>query len=145
MEDCVFCKIADHSLKSWTVYEDELVMAFFDAAPVSQCHTLIIPKKHYENIYDIDEKSLDRIMRVAKKLALAYKKALGVRAVNLLSASGKEAQQSVAHFHLHLVPRKEDDGLDLWFKPDKKAAINADHMLMLIKEALAEEPKQKVK
>jgi Diadenosine tetraphosphate (Ap4A) hydrolase and other HIT family hydrolases len=107
------------------VYEDDSIMAFLDINPVSEGHTLIIPKKHYENIFDIENLALDKIVRAAKRLASAYKDAFNVNAVNLLNASGAAAQQSVSHFHLHLVPRQENDGLDFWFhgKGESKEAL----------------------
>ncbi|MFA5333950.1 MAG: HIT family protein [Candidatus Nanoarchaeia archaeon] len=114
MSECIFCKITNKEIKSNIVFEDDLVVAFLDSNPVSKNHTLIVPKKHYENLFDIPNKELERIIVVAKELALKYKKKLRVNDVNLLNASGKNAQQSVFHFHLHLVPRFEKDGLTLW-------------------------------
>ena len=111
---CKFCRIVKRLEPSWTVYEDELVMAFLDINPASIGHTLIIPKKHYENIYDISEKELKRVIVIAKRLAGVYREALGASGVNILHASGRDAQQDVFHFHIHLIPRYPNDGLDLW-------------------------------
>ena len=116
MKECVFCKIIKGELKASKKYEDELVIAFLDANPVSKNHTLIVPKKHYENIYDTPKKYLQRIITVAKKLAKEYKKKQGIENINLLHASGEYAEQSVFHYHMHLIPRKENDGLRLWLK-----------------------------
>ena len=113
VEDCVFCRIVRGEVKSWTAYEDDRLQAFLDTNPVSEGHTLIIPKEHYETIYDVPASTLEHIIVVAKTLAQAYERKLGVTAVNVLHASGKAAQQSVFHFHLHLVPRRENDGLPL--------------------------------
>lgn len=129
MTGCIFCKIAEGEAESWTVYEDELVKAFFDINPASEGHTLIIPKKHYENIYEIPENVLERIIIVVKKLAIVYKKALDVKAVNILHASGKEAQQDVFHFHIHLVPRYENDKLNLWYQTQPEVKANFDKIL----------------
>lgn len=129
MASCIFCKIAEGEAESWTVYEDELVKAFFDINPASEGHTLIIPKKHYENIYEIPENVLERIIIVTKKLAIIYKKALGVKAVNILHASGKEAQQDVFHFHVHLVPRYENDKLNLWYQSRPEVEANFSKIL----------------
>jgi len=111
---------------SWTVYEDELVMAFLDINPASIGHTLIIPKKHYENIYDISEKELKRVIVIAKRLAEVYREALGASGVNILHASGRDAQQDVFHFHIHLVPRYKNDELNLWYRtqPIRKAELS---------------------
>jgi histidine triad (HIT) family protein len=115
MEDCIFCKIAKGEIKSFVVHEDDLTKSFLDVNPVSPGHTLIIPKEHYENIQDIPEKVLKRITAISKKLSKNYREKLNVSGFNLLNASGKDAQQSVFHFHMHLVPRYPNDNLDLWF------------------------------
>ena len=118
MDDCVFCKIVKGELDSEKVYEDDLVLAFLDIKKVSEEHTLIIPKKHYENIYDIPDKELQRIILITKKLAKKYKQEKGINQINLLNSNGKEAQQSVFHFHMHLVPRQKNDKLNLWFSDE---------------------------
>jgi len=134
MISCVFCKIVKGEAESWTVYEDELVKAFFDTNPTSEGHTLVIPKKHYENIYEIPENVLEKIIIVAKKLAIIYKKALNVKAVNILHASGKEAQQDIFHFHIHLVPRYENDKLNLWYQSQPEVIANFNKILEKIKK-----------
>jgi histidine triad (HIT) family protein len=134
MDNCTFCKIVEGKGKSWTVYEDELVKAFLDINPVSEGHTLIIPKTHYENVYDIPEGELKRIITIAKKLAKIYRKALGARAVNILHASGKEAQQDVFHFHIHLVPRYKNDKLNLWYRSRPQIKANFDEILEKIEK-----------
>ncbi|MBW3015625.1 HIT family protein [Candidatus Woesearchaeota archaeon] len=115
MEDCVFCKIAREELSHHLVYQDELVIAFLDRAPAAEGHTLIIPKKHYKDIYDIPTNTLERIIAVTKDLAIQYKKIFNKPACNTVNASGIEAQQSVFHYHMHLVPRDKDDSLFMWF------------------------------
>ena len=134
IQDCVFCRIVRGEIKSWTVYEDNLVKAFLDSNPVSEGHTLIIPKKHHENIYDIPENILKRIATVTKKLADAYNSALDAKAVNILHASGKEAQQSVFHFHIHLIPRYANDRLNLWFPSQPKIKTNFDKILIKVQK-----------
>jgi histidine triad (HIT) family protein len=132
VEDCVFCRIVRGEMKSWTVYEDDHVQAFLDINPVSEGHTLIIPKEHYETMYDVPASTLEKIIVVAKTLAQAYERRLGVTAVNVLHASGKAAQQSVFHFHLHLVPRHVNDGLNLWYPPRPRRRPNLDALLSKI-------------
>jgi histidine triad (HIT) family protein len=129
MENCIFCKIVSGEIKSWTVYEDNENKAFLDINPASEGHTIIIPKKHYNNLYDIPEKNLKSIICLAKKIAKSYKTSLGINEVNIMHASGINAQQSVPHFHMHIVPRKKDDGLNLWYKTDKKVLQNFDNLL----------------
>lgn len=133
-ENCTFCRIVEGSEPYWIVYEDDLVMAFFDINPASRGHSLIIPKKHYENIYEIPERELKRVIVVAKKLAEVYRDALGAKAVNILHASGREAQQDVFHFHIHLVPRYKSDGLNLWYRPKIRITAEFNEMLRKIKQ-----------
>lgn len=133
MDNCVFCKIIKDEIKPLLIYEDKSVMAFLDVNPVSEGHTLIVPKEHYENIFDISIDVIKEVSVVAKSLAEKYKLKLGATGVNLLNASGKDAQQSVFHFHLHLVPRYKDDGMDLWFHNYSKKEIDLNKTLDKIK------------
>jgi len=112
---CIFCEIVADRAASYTVYEDEHVRAFLDIHPVSSGHTLIVPKEHYENIYDIPEQELEHIAAAAKRLALLYRSRLGAEAANLLQSSGRTAQQEVFHFHMHLIPRYAGDGVKMFF------------------------------
>ena len=136
MNECVFCKIVTGDIKSWTVYEDDFVKSFFDVNPVSLGHTLVIPKKHFENLYDIPEDELCRIVSVARKLAHVYKKVLEINDVQILHSSGKNAQQDVPHFHIHLVPRKKGDGIDLSYKSHPEWKDEFDATLQKIKQSI---------
>ena len=111
--ECIFCQIIAGSVDSYKVYEDELVYAFLDAHPILKGHTLIIPKKHFVDIRDIDEESLTQVVTVTKKLAKLYEEKLGAVGFNIRNNNGSTAHQDVFHFHLHLVPRYKDDGVDL--------------------------------
>lgn len=111
MEECLFCKIINNEIPSHKIYEDDLVLAFLDINPMSKGHTLVIPKKHFKDIFEIEEQYLERIMSVTKKIAAKMKESLGVDGINLYHASGVHAEQSVFHFHLHIVPRRQDDSI----------------------------------
>ena len=113
MSTCIFCKIGKGEAKSWKVYEDESVYAFLDINPVNEYHTLVIPKTHYENIFDIPESELLKVMAVVKKLVDLYRDQLGINNVQIISCSGAEAQQDVFHLHFHIVPRNKGDGQDV--------------------------------
>ena len=90
-------------------------------------HTLIVPKKHYVNLYDIPADILCELIEVAQKLTIEYKQKIDTTGVNLLHASGKDGQRSVFHFHFHLLPRFKDDGIDTW--PNlAKIEINRDEL-----------------
>ena len=110
MSDCIFCDIANGDEKSWKVYENERVFAFLDIHPVNGYHTLVIPKEHYVNIFDIPESELVAVMQVVKELVDLYNKKLGIKNVQIINSSGKEAQQDVFHIHFHIVPRYKQDG-----------------------------------
>lgn len=112
MRDCKFCQIAAGKIPSFRVFENEQVFVFLDIHPESEGHMLIIPKVHYVNMYDIPEKLLCEIISTAKKIALRLKESDLADGVNITNANGISAQQSVMHYHLHLLPRKTGDGLD---------------------------------
>jgi len=120
MVKCLFCQIAANKIKSFKIYEDDKVICILDANPISKGHSLIIPKKHFKNIFDIDDVALKQIIIAAKKVSKILKTKLRADGVNILHASGKAAQQSVFHFHLHLVPRYKNDKLCAWPKSNYK-------------------------
>jgi len=129
MDNCIFCKIAKGEVKSWKVYENEKVYAFLDIHPASEYHTLVIPKKHYENIFDIPEDELKEIISVIKKLVDLYKSKLGINNVQIINSSGAEAQQDVFHLHFHIVPRKFGDGQDVKWTTHPEWQENFDEQL----------------
>ena len=113
--DCIFCKIIEGKIPCHKIYEDKEFLGFLDINPKCEGHMLIIPKEHYENIFDIPEEILKNLIATAQKIAKKLKNSSKAEGVNLLHASGKSAQQSVFHFHFHLLPRRTGDGLDLGF------------------------------
>ncbi len=126
MTDCIFCKIVKGEIPCHKIFEDEYTFAFLDISPVSIGHTLIIPRKHSENVFDIPAQDLERVIVVAKKLAIHYKPLLHASGFNTVNASGKDAQQSVFHYHMHLVPRYPADGIDLWFHGNSDAKPSSE-------------------
>lgn len=116
MNECIFCKIIKGELPSTKVFENEEYLAIVPIDQVSKGHTLLIPKAHFENIFDIDQTCLEKLAGVSKNLAIDLVDKNQATGINLVNANGLDAQQSVFHFHLHLVPRYPNDGLDLWFK-----------------------------
>jgi histidine triad (HIT) family protein len=119
-------------IPAWKVYENEKVLAFLTIEPISKGHLLVIPKKHFENIWDIKEDYLKEIIWAVREISNKLKKNLNATGVNILHASGKDAQQSVFHFHLHLVPRYKNDKMDTWPKSDYKE-LNFDKITKKIK------------
>ncbi len=120
--NCIFCKILNGEIPSNKVFENDNFIAILDAFPANEGHTLVIPKKHYENIFEIDEDTLKEGYAIAKKIATSIKKALNVKDINILQNNGALAGQTVNHFHIHIIPRKENDKVVI-----KSEQINVDN------------------
>lgn len=117
MSDCIFCKIIKGEIPSAKVYEDEHVYAFLDISQVTKGHTLIIPKAHEENIYELSEDNARHVFSAVPKISNAIKAAYNPVGLNLLNNNGEKAGQSVFHFHLHIIPRYgEGDGFGAVWK-----------------------------
>ena len=119
MTQCTFCEIAEGRLKpDATVFENESVIAFFDRGAIAPYHTLVVPKRHSTNIFDVKEDDLVEVTRAIRKLCLVYKEQLGINNVQIISSNGAEAQQDAFHLHFHIVPRSKGDGQDIQWKLD---------------------------
>ena len=119
MDNCIFCKIANGEIPSKTIYEDEIVKVYLDINPISTGHTLIIPKKHFTDLDDIDMETLSHIMKVAKDIKKLLENKLSARGIKLLQNNG--VFQDVKHYHLHLitdssVPKDLDEVFELLTK-----------------------------
>lgn len=110
-DNCIFCKIAAGEIPSVTVYEDAYFKAILDIAPAACGHTIIIPKDHFKDTTEITEEYSSRILTVATKIGKAQTAALGADGFNVLQNNGRAAGQSVFHYHMHVIPRKEGDGV----------------------------------
>ena len=111
MKDCIFCKIAAKEVPANVIYEDAETFAFLDRAPNTPGHSLVIPKKHAENIFDVDDETFTAVMRTVRKLSPTIRDAVGAQGVNANSNHGAAAGQEVFHLHFHIIPRFTDDGL----------------------------------
>lgn len=114
MEDCVFCRIVKKEIPCMKIYEDADTLVFLDIAKDVDGHMLVIPKKHVKNLLDCDAGTLHHLMDTVRKVSAHCVENCGYDGVNILHASGESAGQSVPHFHIHLIPRKEKDGIDAW-------------------------------
>ena len=114
MDNCIFCKIVSGEIPSSKIYEDENVLSFLDVNPVNEGHSLIIPKKHFENIYDLPDEILCEIIKVSKKLSIKIKESMGADGINVYMNNGITAGQQVPHAHIHIIPRLENDGFTYW-------------------------------
>lgn len=114
MNDCIFCKIVKGEIPSDKIYEDDNFFAFLDVTPNNPGHTLIIPKKHYENLYELPDETLSEIAPLIKKLAVAVKYGANADGINIIMNNDSAAGQIVPHAHFHIIPRFADDGLRHW-------------------------------
>ncbi len=106
-DNCIFCKLANGVIPTNTIYEDEDVRVFMDAAPATKGHALVVPKNHYADIYEIEPETLGNAAKVAQKVIQHAKEVLGCEGYNLVQNNGEVAGQTVFHFHMHLIPRYE--------------------------------------
>lgn len=114
-DDCIFCKIVTGQIPVAKVYDDQVVVAFLDIGPLSDGHTLIVPKEHFERMHDCPVEILGQVASRLGKIANAVMTAMGSEGYNLLCSNGKAAGQLVEHLHFHIIPRNSDDGLfDRW-------------------------------
>lgn len=106
---CVFCEIVKGNIPSYKVYEDETVLAFLDISQVTKGHTLVVPKKHYEHFLECDSETMKHVMEVAHMLSKKIYTTLHPKGMNILSNINEVAGQSVPHFHVHLIPRYDEN------------------------------------
>lgn len=112
-ENCIFCKIANGEIPSATLYEDEDFRVILDLGPASKGHALILPKEHYKDLYEIDDEVAAKALVLAKKMITKMTKVLGCKGYNIVQNNGELAGQTVFHFHMHLIPRYENDNVGL--------------------------------
>lgn len=108
---CNFCKIVSGEDQASIVYEDDNVTAFMDLHPANVGHTLVVPREHWETIYEVPEKVLTDLFAVVKRVSVAVKKAVGAEGISILQFNGRAAGQSVRHFHVHVIPRFRGDAI----------------------------------
>ena len=113
MSDCVFCKIVAGQLPSIKVHEDEHTLAFMDLGQVNPGHVLVAVKKHAANIFELDDTQAAAVARTSTRVALAIREAFKPEGLSVYQANGKAAGQTVFHYHVHLLPRHDADGMEL--------------------------------
>lgn len=109
--NCIFCKIANGEIPTNSLFENENFRVILDAAPANPGHALVLPKSHAGNIFEMSDELIKEGFSIAKKVAEALKKAGLADGVNILQNNGEVAGQTVDHFHIHIIPRKEADGV----------------------------------
>jgi histidine triad (HIT) family protein len=115
--DCLFCKIVAGEIPATIVAEDERTIAFMDINPATRGHALVIPRTHARDVHEIDPEDLKAVAAAAQRIAARARERLGADGVNLLNSNGAAAWQTVLHFHMHVIPRYEDDPLRLPWIP----------------------------
>lgn len=133
MKNCIFCQIIAQQAPSWKVMETEYAYAFLDINPVSEYHTLVIPKSHHQDIFDTPSEVLREVMDLVKQVTTLYQEKLGIHNVQLVNSSGREAQQDVFHLHFHIVPRKIGDGQNIRWRTHAEWRPKFDQLLEMLK------------
>lgn len=139
MPGCVFCRIIRGEAPAVMLYEDELVAAFLDIAPVAPGHTLVVPKYHAERPEELPAEYLCAMMKAAALLAPAILEATGAEGYNLLVNAGPAAGQVVMHVHMHIIPRRRGDGLRAIHVPGERRIVSHEELRPVgeaIREAL---------
>ena len=111
--DCIFCKIIAGEIPSFKIYEDSETFAFMDINPANEGHALVIPREHARDVYSVSDAAIAATVKTAKRIAAAVDKTLNPDGLNLLQCNGPAAAQSVMHFHMHVLPRRDGDDLKL--------------------------------
>lgn len=130
-DNCIFCKIATGEIPSVTLHEDDDFRVILDVGPASKGHALILPKDHYANIYELPEEMTAKAYVLAKRMAARLSDALDCDGFNILQNNGEPAGQTVFHFHIHLIPRYQNDNVGLTWKPGQ--LTDADKSFILEK------------
>jgi histidine triad (HIT) family protein len=136
MSETVFDKILDGDIPCWRVYEDDHVLAFLDVGPLSDGHTLVIPKERKAHLHELSDEAAAALGRVLPRLCRAVLAATGARAYNVLQNNGVSAHQAVMHVHFHIIPKLGDRGLGVGWRAGKLEEGRARELVESIRAAL---------
>lgn len=131
-DNCIFCKLANGDIPTATLYEDDDFRVILDANPAAKGHALIIPKEHYKDLYELDDEIAGKVMVLAKKMVTKMTDILGCDGYNLVQNNGKCAGQTVFHYHLHLIPRCENDNVGIGWKLNELTEEDKEDILSKI-------------
>ncbi len=134
-ENCIFCKIANGEIPSKTLYEDDKFRVILDLGPATKGHALILPKDHYKNLYELPEDYAADAIKLAKKMMTQMTEKLGCEGFNLVQNNGELAGQTVFHFHMHMIPRYQNDGQTIGWKPGEPTQEELEEIRKQIVEA----------
>ncbi len=133
-DNCIFCKIANGEIPSKTLHEDEEFRVILDLGPATKGHALILPKNHYKNVYELPDDAAASVMKLAKKMAVTMTEKLSCDGFNLVQNNGEAAGQTVFHFHMHLIPRYENDGQQIGWAAGESTSEELEAVKKLIVE-----------
>ncbi|MCQ2517520.1 MAG: HIT domain-containing protein [Lachnospiraceae bacterium] len=133
-DDCIFCKLANGDIPTNSIYEDDKFNVILDAGPATKGHALILPKEHFDNVYEIPDEWIADVAVLSKKLAMKMKAKLNCDGLNFIQNNGLCAGQTVFHYHYHIIPRYEGDGQELLWKPTEPDADAQAVLCKLLKE-----------
>ncbi len=133
-DDCIFCKIAKGEIPSATIYETSEFKVMLDVAPANKGHALIIPKEHFDNIFQIDAETAGKLFSLATVVARALKEETNCEGMNIVQNNGAVAGQTVNHFHLHLIPRHQGDGVQVTWKQGETDPAEQEALAKAIKK-----------
>ena len=133
-ESCVVCQIIGNNVPSKKVYEDDLVMAVLDVNGANPGHCFVMPKNHYAIIEQVPDIEIGRLFQVSNKISSAIFESLGVHGTNIFVANGIPAGQTVAHFTINVIPRKENDGINLQWQPKQLSEEEMSTVELKLKE-----------
>ena len=134
-DDCIFCKIANGEIPSSTLYEDDDFRVFLDLAPASKGHALIVPKEHFDNLYELSDEKASKALILAKNMITKMTKALKCDGFNIVQNNNECAGQTVYHFHMHLIPRYVGDNVGITWNQGENTQEERDEIVKLVKEA----------
>ena len=119
-DDCIFCKLANGVFPTNSIYEDEDFSVILYARPATKGHALILPKEHYDNVYEMPDALLEKTIKLAKKIIQKETDVLGCDGYNIVQNNGEAAGQTVFHFHMHLIPRYKEKNMPMvTWKPNE--------------------------
>lgn len=128
-DNCIFCKIANGEIPTATIYEDEDFRVILDLGPASKGHALILPKEHYANLYELDDSVAAKVLVLAKKVITKMTEVLECDGYNLVQNNGAIAGQTVFHFHLHMIPRYENDNVGIGWTPGELTEADKEDII----------------
>ena len=135
-KNCIFCRIIGNEIPSTTLYEDDNFRVIMDISPAAKGHAIIVAKKHFANIFEMDEEIVSKAFGVATKVAKAMKEELMCDGMNILQNNGEAAGQTVFHFHIHLIPRFKNDSVTITWDKESYGVGEAEAVAEAIRKRI---------